>query len=92
MIGFNIAQQSKTCLVFKFFSSIVDMPKEYERCRLQPIIEFNRLLAWGHTISLLDVLNGSHIALSLGVDAIELYSIISYIGSLLEKFKDINRR
>ena len=40
--------------------------------------------------SLLDSPNRSYIALSLGADAIELYSIILYIGSLLQKFKDIN--
>ena len=70
----------------------MDMPKDYKRCRLQLMIEYNRLLAWGHAIGLLDSPNRSHIASSLGADAIELCSIISYIGSLLQKFKDINSR
>ena len=90
--SFGRGQLSKTCPVFKFFSSMVDMPKDYERCRLQLMIEYNRLLAWGHAIGLLDSPNGSHIASSLGADAIELCSIISHIGSLLQKFKDINSR
>ena len=43
--SFSRGQLSKTCPVFKFFSSMVDMPKDYKRCRLQLMIEYNRLLA-----------------------------------------------
>ena len=68
---------------------MVDMPTEYERCRLRLMIEYNRLLAWGQVIGLIDVTNSSHIAESLGANTIELCNIVSHIGSLLQKFKDI---
>ena len=32
--SFSRGQLSKTCLVFKFFFSIIDMLKDYKRCRL----------------------------------------------------------
>ncbi|KAH8662766.1 prion-inhibition and propagation-domain-containing protein [Ilyonectria robusta] len=78
--------------LFKFLSSMVDMPKECEQCRLQLMIEYNRLLAWGESVGLIDVPQGSHVAVSLGTNAIELCSIVSRIGWLLGEFRDINAR
>ncbi|KAJ6168102.1 hypothetical protein N7497_000945 [Penicillium chrysogenum] len=78
--------------LFKFLSSMVDMPKECEKCRLQLMIEYNRLLAWGEAVGLIDVPEGSHVAVALGTNAIELCSIVSRIGWLLEEFKAINAR
>ncbi|KAJ5370021.1 prion-inhibition and propagation-domain-containing protein [Penicillium cataractarum] len=78
--------------LFKFFSSMVDMPKECEQCRLQLMIEYNRLLAWGDAVGLIDVPKGSHIAVSLGTNAIELCGIISRIAWLLGEFKELNAR
>lgn len=79
-------------VVFKFFSSMVDMPKDCERCRLQLMIEYNRLLAWGDAVGLIEVPNGSHVATSLGTNAVELCDILARIAWLLEKFKEINNR
>lgn len=79
-------------IVFKFLSSMVDMPKECEQCRLQLMIEYNRLLAWGEAVGLIDVPKGSHIAVSLGTNAVELCSIISRIAWLLGEFKELNAR
>jgi hypothetical protein len=56
------------------------------------MIEYNRLLAWGDTIGLIEVLNGSHVALSLGTNAVELCDILARIAWLLKKFKEINNR
>ncbi|KAK3669531.1 hypothetical protein LTR78_010585 [Recurvomyces mirabilis] len=78
--------------LFKFLSSVVEMPQEFERCRLQMMIEYNRLLAWGDAVGLVDVPDGEHVALSLGTNAVELCMILSRIGWLLEEFKDINGR
>ncbi|KAF5534336.1 hypothetical protein FMEXI_11331 [Fusarium mexicanum] len=78
--------------VFKFFSALVDMPKEYEQYRLQLMIEYNRLLAWGDAIGLIDVPQASHVATNLGTNAIELCGIISRIGWLLGEFRDMNAR
>lgn len=64
--------------VFKFFSAIVDMPKEYEQYRLQLMIEYNRLLAWGDAIGLIDVPQASHVATNLGTNAIEL-AVLSHV-------------
>lgn len=71
---------------------MVDMPKECEQCRLQLMIEYNRLLAWGESVGLIDVPQGSHVAVSLGTNAIELCSIVSRIGWLLGEFRDMNAR
>jgi hypothetical protein len=71
---------------------MVDMPKECEQCRLQLMIEYNRLLAWGEAVGLIDVPQGSHVATTLGTNAVELCSIISRIGWLLGEFRDINAR
>ena len=56
------------------------------------MIEYNRLLAWGHAVGLVDVPDGEHVALRLGTNAIELCMIISRITWLLEEFKDISGR
>ena len=71
---------------------MVNMPRECERCRLQLMIEYNRLLAWGDAVGLIDVSDQSHVASRLGTNAIELCSILAHIGWLLEEFKDINDR
>jgi hypothetical protein len=68
---------------------MVDMPKECEQCRLQLMIEYNRLLAWGEAVGLIDVPQGSHVATTLGTNAVELCSIISRIGWLLGEFRDV---
>ncbi len=54
------------------------------------MIEYNRLLAWGDAVGLVDVPDGSHLASSLGTNAIELCSVVARIGGLLEEFKDLN--
>jgi hypothetical protein len=56
------------------------------------MIEHNRLLAWGDAVGLIEVPNGSHVASSLGTNAVELCDILARIAWLLEKFKDINNR
>lgn len=56
------------------------------------MIEYNRLLAWGEAVGLIDVPQGSHVAVALGTNAIELCSIISRIEWLLGEFKAINSR
>lgn len=71
---------------------MVDMPKDCEQCRLQLMIEYNRLLAWGEAVGLIDVPQGSHVAVTLGTNAIELCSILSRMGWLLGEFKAINSR
>lgn len=71
---------------------MVDMPKDCERCRLQLMIEYNRLLAWGDAVGLIEVPNGSHVASSLGTNAVELCDILARIASLLDKFKELNNR
>lgn len=68
------------------------MPEDCERCRLQLMIEYNRLLAWGDAVGLIEVPSGSHVASSLGTNAIELCDILSRIAWLLEKFKEMNDR
>ena len=79
-------------IVFNFFLSIVDMLKDLGRCRLQLMIEHNRLLVWGDAVGLVEVRDGSYLALSLGTNVIELCSVVARIGELLEEFKDLNDR
>ena len=43
-------------------------------------------------MGLVDVLDGSHVASSLGTNALELCDILARIAWLLEKFKEINNR
>lgn len=71
---------------------MVDMPKECERCRLQLMIEYNRLLAWGEAVGLIDVPQESHLAVTLGTNPVELCGILSRIGWLLGEFKSLNSR
>lgn len=87
-----MSDASDWCTVFTFISCMVDMPQECERCRLQLTIEYNRLLAWGDAVGLVDVPDGAHVASCLGTNAVELCSIMARIGWLLEEFKDINSR
>ncbi|KAJ5935940.1 prion-inhibition and propagation-domain-containing protein [Penicillium verhagenii] len=49
-------------------------------------------LAWGEAVGLIEVPKESHIAVSLGTNAVELCSIISRIAWLLGEFKDLNAR
>lgn len=71
---------------------MVDVPKDCERCKVQLMIEYNRLLAWGDAVGLIDVPEGSHVAYCLGTNAIELCNIVSRIARLLEEFKELNNR
>lgn len=71
---------------------MVDMPKSCENCRLRLIIEYNRLLAWGDTVGLIEVANDSTISASLGTNTTELSGIIYRIVSLLEQFNILGER
>ena len=64
------------------------LPKEFLRCRLQLLIEYNRLLAWGDVVGLLGVHDAIQVASSLGSDPTKPCSMVSHIGSLLQKFED----
>jgi hypothetical protein len=68
------------------------MPREYEQYRLQLIIEYNRVLAWGKAAGLVDVPEGSTLGTTLGVDSIELVAIVARIQWLLSEFRDLNAR
>jgi hypothetical protein len=68
------------------------MPHEFGQYRLQLIIEYNRVLAWGKAVGLLDVAQGSNIATTLGTDTIELVAILARIQWLLSEFRDLNAR
>ncbi|KAF4957170.1 hypothetical protein FSARC_11379 [Fusarium sarcochroum] len=91
-VYFVAASVTNGSQVFKFFSAMVDMPKECEQFRLQLMIEYNRLLAWGEAVGLIHVPQGSHVATSLGTNAVELCGIVSRIGWLLGEFRDMNTR
>ena len=78
--------------VFRFLSSMVEMPKDCERLRLMLTIEYNRFLAWGKAIGLLDIQQGMTVADNLGTNAVELCGIIARIGWLLGEFRDMNAR
>ncbi|CEJ81042.1 hypothetical protein VHEMI01194 [[Torrubiella] hemipterigena] len=78
--------------VFKFLSLMVDMPKDYKHCQLKLVIEYNRLLAWGKAVGLIDATEDSDVAKSLGTNAVELCSVLSRIRWLLEEFREINNR
>ncbi|KAF2173316.1 hypothetical protein M409DRAFT_62852 [Zasmidium cellare ATCC 36951] len=78
--------------LFRFFSSVVEMPEEFGKCRLQLMIEYNRLLAWGDAVGLVRAAHGSDIATSLGTNANELCAIVARIGRLLEEFRELNNR
>ncbi|KAK3175545.1 hypothetical protein K4F52_010178 [Lecanicillium sp. MT-2017a] len=68
------------------------MPRNCEHCRLRLIIEYNRLLAWGKTVGLIEVPNESNLAATLGTNTSEFSGIISRIGWLLEQFRDLGER
>lgn len=85
-------QTSNNWTGFRFLSFMVDMPKSCENCRLRLIIEYNRLLAWGDTVGLIEVANDSTIAASLGTNSTELSGIIYRIVSLLEQFNILGER
>ncbi|KAL1840031.1 hypothetical protein VTJ49DRAFT_902 [Mycothermus thermophilus] len=77
--------------VFKFLTALVDMPHEYEQYRLQLVIEYNRVLAWGKAVGLIHVPDGS-LAATLGTDSIELAAILARIQRLLSEFRDLHAR
>ncbi|KAK0641143.1 prion-inhibition and propagation-domain-containing protein [Cercophora newfieldiana] len=81
-----------TIRIFKFVSALVDMPQECEKYRLQLIIEYNRILAWGKAAGLVDVPEGSTLATTLGAEATELVAIVARIQWLLSEFRDLNAR
>ncbi len=68
------------------------MPREYEQYRLQLIMEYNRVLAWGKAAGLVEVPEGSTLGATLGADGIELVAIIARIQWLLSEFRDLNAR
>jgi hypothetical protein len=68
------------------------MPREYEQYRLQLIIEYNRVLAWGKAAGLVDVADGSNLGTTLGADGIELVAIVARIQWLLSEFRELNAR
>jgi hypothetical protein len=79
-------------IVFKFITALVEMPREYEQYRLQLIIEYNRVLAWGKAAGLVDVAEGSNLGTTLGADGIELVAIVARIQWLLSEFRELNAR
>ncbi|KAM7191568.1 Prion-inhibition and propagation domain containing protein [Rhypophila sp. PSN 637] len=81
-----------TIRLFKFISALVDMPKDCEKYRLQLIMEYNRVLAWGKAAGLVDVPEGQTLASTLGTNSMELVSIVARIQWLLAEFRDINGR
>ncbi|KAK5662083.1 hypothetical protein OQA88_10197 [Cercophora sp. LCS_1] len=81
-----------TVKIFKFITSLVDMPDDYGKYRLQLIIEYNRVLAWGKAAGLVDVPEGSTLAATLGTEATELIAIVARIQWLLSEFQDLNAR
>ena len=54
--------------------------------------EYSRLLAWSDAAGLIEIPNGSHVASSLGTNAVEIFDIPARIAWLLEKFKEINNQ
>ncbi|SPQ23168.1 baad7df4-cf99-48ef-b474-ff4856f29c0e [Thermothielavioides terrestris] len=81
-----------TVRIFNFITALVDMPREYEQYRLQLIIEYNRVLAWGKAAGLIDVPEGSTLGATLGAEGIELVATIARIQWLLSEFRDLNAR
>ncbi|KAK4128475.1 hypothetical protein N657DRAFT_652147 [Parathielavia appendiculata] len=78
--------------VFKFITALVDMPREFEQYRLQLIIEYNRVLAWGKAAGLVDVPEGSSLGTTLGAEGLELVAIVARIQWLLSEFRELNAR
>ncbi|KAK4134883.1 hypothetical protein BT67DRAFT_284570 [Trichocladium antarcticum] len=81
-----------TVRIFKFITALVDMPRECEMYRLQLVMEYNRVLAWGKAVGLVDVPQGSTLAVTLGTDSIELVAIVARIQWLLSEFRELNSR
>ncbi|KAK3692635.1 prion-inhibition and propagation-domain-containing protein [Podospora appendiculata] len=81
-----------TIRLFKFLGALVDMPDECEKYRLQLVIEYNRVLAWGKAAGLIDVPEGSTLGVTLGTDPTEPIVIVARIQRLLAEFKDLNSR
>ncbi|KAK0742513.1 prion-inhibition and propagation-domain-containing protein [Apiosordaria backusii] len=81
-----------TIRVFRFLTALVEMPRDCEKYRLQLVIEYNRVLAWGKAAGLIDVPEGSTLGAVLGADGIELVAILARIQWLLEEFRDLNAR
>ncbi|CRG92692.1 hypothetical protein PISL3812_09757 [Talaromyces islandicus] len=77
---------------FKFLAFMVEMPKECEQCRLRLLIEYNRLLAWGKAVGMINIPEVENLAVNLGTDPLELCAILSRIGWLLGEFRDLNTR
>lgn len=67
------------------------MPKECEKYRLQLIIEYNRVLAWGKAAGLVDS-DGATLAAALGTNSFELVGIVARIQCLLGEFRELNAR
>ncbi|KAK4229385.1 prion-inhibition and propagation-domain-containing protein [Podospora fimiseda] len=81
-----------TVRIFRFLSALVEMPKDCEKYRLQLVIEYNRVLAWGKAVGLVDVPEGSTLGAALGSEGIELVSILARIQWLLSEFRELNAR
>ncbi|KAK4147501.1 prion-inhibition and propagation-domain-containing protein [Dichotomopilus funicola] len=77
--------------IFKFITALVDMPQEFEQRRLQLIMEYNRVLAWGKAAGLVDT-EGTNLGAALGTDSIELVAIVARIQWLLSEFRELNAR
>lgn len=69
--------------VFKILLFMVVMPEECEQFRLQLMIEYNWLLAWGEAAGLIDVSETPCAAVRLNTDPIQLCFTISRIALIL---------
>lgn len=81
-----------TIRLFKFITALVDMPKDCEKYRLQLIMEYNRVLAWGKAAGLVDVQESESLSSTLGTNPMELVAIVARIQWLLAEFREINGR
>ncbi|KAH7394187.1 prion-inhibition and propagation-domain-containing protein [Phaeosphaeria sp. MPI-PUGE-AT-0046c] len=77
---------------FNFIVAAVDMPVACEKYREWLIIEYNRILAWGEAVKLIDGDTGERIIVSLGADPLEIITIVSRVDTLLRNFVDLNNR
>jgi hypothetical protein len=68
------------------------MPDDCKKDRDRLVMEYNRLLAWGKAAGLVKDEEKTSISISLGVDPLEMFNIITTIKSLLEEFKGINSK
>ncbi|KAM7207477.1 Prion-inhibition and propagation domain containing protein, partial [Naviculisporaceae sp. PSN 640] len=83
---------ANTIRLFKFITALVDMPKDCEKYRLQLIMEYNRVLAWGKAAGLVDIQEGETLSSTLGTNPTELIAIVARIQWLLAEFRDLNGR